>query len=465
MMADIYAKTINDIIKILKDNDQEATIRIMLDDYHDYELARALIDMDDTDRDKLYHSLSISKLTEVFEQLDPEDAFKFFEKMSVTTIINIFEFIETDDLVDIIEAIDQKEKQMMYLSMIPTDKRKVIRSYLHFDEDMVGSIMNNNYVQINQNLNVKKAIKAVVEAAPNVEYIHNIYVIDDYHHLVGTLSLKELINKGNQKSTLIKDIMIDNLIFLYPTSEIEDAIELMKNYDFQLLPVISSDHILIGIISFDDTLEAISDESSQDYASLAGLTDVEIDDDESVVSSLKKRLPWLIFLLFVNLITSSIIASYEDELQALTTLAIFMPLILSMAGNSSTQGLGVVIRLFATNRLDKAKPIFKHLLKEFFTGLINGLFIGMGLFVMVLLFNYVSGTPFSESLTFALVIALSVQVALTVATLVGSLIPLIINLFKLDPAAASGPFITTINDILSLIIYFGLATALISTIS
>lgn len=465
MMADIYAKTINDIIKILKDNDQEATIRIMLDDYHDYELARALTDMDDTDRDKLYHSLSISKLTEVFEQLDPEDAFKFFEKMSVTTIINIFEFIETDDLVDIIETIDQKEKQMMYLSMIPTDKRKVIRSYLHFDEDMVGSIMNNNYVQINQNLNVKKAIKAVVEAAPNVEYIHNIYVIDDYHHLVGTLSLKELINKGNQKSTLIKDIMIDNLIFLYPTSEIEDAIELMKNYDFQLLPVISSDHILIGIISFDDTLEAISDESSQDYASLAGLTDVEIDDDESVVSSLKKRLPWLIFLLFVNLITSSIIASYEDELQALTTLAIFMPLILSMAGNSSTQGLGVVIRLFATNRLDKAKPIFKHLLKEFFTGLINGLFIGMGLFVMVLLFNYVSGTPFSESLTFALVIALSVQVALTVATLVGSLIPLIINLFKIDPAAASGPFITTINDILSLIIYFGLATALISSIA
>jgi len=456
---------IDEIMDILNQEQSESISRDLLDNYHDYEIAKAMFYMDNSLLEKLYHVLPIASLTDVFEQLDPEEAFAYFEKMPVTTIINIFDRIETDDLVDIIELIDDKEKQMIYLSMIPSNKRKVIQSYLHFDEDMVGSIMNNNYIKIDENLNVKKAIKAVVEAAPDVEYIHNIYVVDDYGHLVGALSLKELINKGNRKSTAIKDIMNENLIYLYPTTEIEDAIEMMKNYDFQLLPVISSDKILIGIISFDDTLEALSEESSQDYASLAGLTDVEISDKETVWSSLKKRLPWLVFLLFVNLITSSIIASYETELQALTTLAIFMPLILSMAGNSSTQGLGVVIRLFAKNQLNQSQSIYKHLIREFLTGFINGLFVGLGLFLMVVLFNYVRGVAFSESMEFALVIALSVQVALTVATLVGSVIPLVINVLKIDPAAASGPFITTVNDILSLIIYFGLATAFISNLN
>lgn len=463
-MSDFIHQTDQDIIKILTDNDITSDIQNLLDDYHDYEIAKAMPNLEKDALDKLYRSLSINKLTEVFEQLEPEDAFSYFESMNVTTIINIFDHFETDDLVDIIQCIEDEEKQMMYLSMIPPKKRKIINSYLHFDEDMVGSIMNNNFVKIDQSLTVKKAIKAVVDAAPDVEYIHNIYVVDDYNHLVGTISLKELMNQGHLKSTIIKDIMVDNLIFLYPTTEIQDAIELMKNYDFQLLPVISTDNLLIGIISFDDTLEALSDESSQDYASLAGLTDVEITEDERVLTSLKKRLPWLIFLLFVNLITASIIASYETELQALTTLAIFMPLILSMAGNSSTQGLGVVIRLFATNQLNQSQSIIKHLFKELLTGLINGLFVGLGLFLMVLVFNYFKGIAFSQSLQFALVIGLSVQIALTVATLIGSIIPLMINLLKIDPAAASGPFITTVNDIVSLIIYFGLATAFISSL-
>ena len=385
--------------------------------------------------------------------------------MNVTTIINIFDLIETDDLVDIIENIEDKEKQVLYLSMISPKKRKVIHSFLHFDEDMVGSIMNNNFAKVNANMTVKKAIKAIVDIAPEVEYIHNIYVVDEKNHLVGTLSLKELINKGNEKTTLIRDIMVENLIYLYPTTEIEEAIEIMKNYDFQLCPVVNSDLLLIGIISFDDTLEAMNEESTADYASLAGLTDVDIKEDETVFSSLKKRLPWLMILLFVNLITSSIITGYEKELQTLTTLAIFMPLILNMAGNSSTQGLGVIIRLFAKNQLKQKRMIIKHLFKELLTGMINGLFVGVGLFLLVLLFNLIRGESFDTGLNFALVIGLSIQLALIVATLAGSLVPLLMNSLRIDPATASGPFITTINDILSLLIYFGLATALISGLS
>lgn len=456
---------IQDIIDILEKNDDFKYINEILDKYHHYEIAKVITDLDDDLLNKIYSSLNVLKLTDIFEELSPEDAFLLFEKMDLTTLINVLEHIETDDLVDIIEHIDDEEKQVIYLSMIPNKKRKIIKSYLHFDEDMVGSIMNNNFAKIYEDMTVKKAIKAVVDIAPSVDYIHNIYVVNKDNVLVGTLSLKELIHNGNDKSALIKDLMIEKMVYLNPVTNIEDAIELMKNYDFQLMPVVNSDHKLIGIISFDDTLEALNIESSSDYASLAGLTDVEISEDESVFSSLKKRLPWLVVLLFVNLITSSIISGYEAELQTLTTLAIFMPMILDMAGNSSTQGLGVIIRLFATNQLKTKKSIVKHLLKELLTGFINGLVIGIGLFLMVILINFIKGQAFSEGLNFAFVVALSIQLALFVATFTGSFVPLLINALKIDPATASGPFITTINDIISLLIYFSLATSLIAGLS
>jgi len=455
----------NQVIKILRDNHDLKYINVLLEDYHHYEIGKVMINLEDELFEKLYQSLPLVKLTEVIESLSPEDAFMVFEKINITTLINILDYIETDDLVDIIEVIEDKDKKINYLSLIPSQKRKIIKSYLHFDDDMVGSIMNNNFVKINENMTVKKAIRSVVDQAPVVEYIHNIYVVDRYNTLVGTLSLKELINKGNEKSVLIRDVMVENLVYLYPTTNVEESIELMRNYDFQLLPVVNTDHKLIGIISFDDTVDAMNEESSADYASLAGLTDVEITSDETVFSSLKKRLPWLVILLFVNLITSSIISGYEEELQTLTTLAVFMPLILNMAGNSSTQGLGVIIRLFATNQFKQKGQILKHLTKELFTGIINGIIVGIGLFILVLLFNFMKGTEFQAGLNFAFVISLSISLALIVATLAGSLVPLFINSMKIDPATASGPFITTINDIISLLIYFGLATTLITGLS
>lgn len=464
-MEDVNTALLNEIKSILINENKADVINQKLAKFHSYEIAKILLDLDPLLRTKLYKFLSILDLTEVFEELEPEDAFYLLEEMNVTIIINVFESMETDDLIDIIELIEDKDKRLNYLSLIEPKKRKTIKTYLNFDEDLVGSILNTNLVKISVNLTISEAIKKVVEAAPDVEYIHNIYVVDDDNHLLGTISLKELINKGNEKHMAVESIMVTNLVYLLPTTDLEEAIELMKNYDFQLLPVINNNNELIGIVSFDDIVEVLNEESQSDYANLAGLTDVNIEEDETVFSSLKKRLPWLVILLFVNLITSSIITNYEKELQALTTLAVFMPLILNMAGNSSTQGLGVIIRLFATNQLKTKKNILNHLFKEFLTGLINGLIIGVGLFILVILFNFIRGEVFLEGLNLAFVISLSISIALIVATLAGSLVPLIINALKIDPATASGPFITTINDILSLLIYFGLATAFITTLT
>jgi magnesium transporter len=455
----------NEIISLINSNENDDILREKLDIYHEYEISKALLIMNLEERKKLYQLIPIRKLTEVFEDLTPEEAYYILKDTSIEIVVNVFKEMETDDLTDIIQAIDDKEDQITYLSLIDASKRVLIKSLITFDEDLVGSIMNNDFVAISKDLTVKKAIKEVVKIAPEIEFIHNIYIIDEFKKLEGAMSLKELISAGYDQSQKIEDLMSVNLIYVTPSTPIEDAIEIMKNYNFLLLPVVDKYQKLIGIVSFDDILEALNLESDEDYSSLAGISDVQVDDNETVFTTIKKRLPWLVILLFINLITSSIIIGFEDELKLLPTLAIFMPLILNMAGNSGTQSLGIIIRLFATNQLESKKEVFKHLLNELLTGLVNGVVIAIGLFLMVIVFNFIKGQDFTTGLSFALVVALSINIALVVATLAGAIVPLVINALKIDPAVASGPFITTINDILSLLIYFSLASILIATLA
>lgn len=454
----------NEIILLLNEEENLDVLKEKLDDYHDYEIAKTLLLMDTNLRKKLFNILPIRKLTEVFEELDPEDAFSILQETSLSVIVRIFRDMETDDLVDIISAIDDKDDRITYLSLIDVNKRLTIKSLLDFEQGLVGSIMNNDFIAINKNFTVKKAIKTVVNLAPEIEFIHNIYIIDEAGVLEGAMSLKELISAGYDQSQLIEDLMSTNLKFVTPSTPVEEAIEIMRNYDFLLLPVVDKHQKLIGIVSFDDILETLSEESAEDYSSLAGLSDVDVDEKETVFSTIRKRLPWLIILLFINLITSAIITGYEEQLQLLPTLAVFMPLILNMAGNSGTQSLGIIIRLFATNQLNHKKSILRHLLIEFLTGLVNGFVIAIGLFLMVIVFNLIRGQDLANGFNFAFVVALSINIALIVATLAGAIVPLMINSLKIDPAVASGPFITTINDILSLLIYFGLASLLITSL-
>jgi len=461
-MSEIYKidKYMDEIINILESEQDITKKREQIDEYHDYELAKALQVMTKNTRNVLYEVLESKALADVFEELTPEDAFLILEATSLSVITKIFKEMEVDDLVDIIDITEDEEDRITYLSLIEVNKRIVVKKLIDFDDALVGSIMNNSFIEVHKTDTVKQAIKKVVEAAPNTEYINNIFVTEN-DKLIGALSLKELINAGNDQTKPVEDLMSENLIYVKVSSKNEDALVLMQNYGFQLLPVVDKYKKLIGIISFDDMIDTLKDESEQDYSSLAGISEVSVDEKETVWETIKKRMPWLVVLLFISLITSSIISNYENALLILPTLSIFMPLVLNMAGNSGTQSLGIVIKLFAKNELDDKKSILKHLLNEFLTGVVNGFLIAIAVFAMVMVFNLVRGADMQEGLRFAIVIALSINIALIVSTVAGTVIPLIINIFKLDPAVASGPFITTINDILSLLIYFGLATLLI----
>lgn len=448
------------ILESVLDTDEK---RNQLDLFHDYELAQSLLEMDERQRLTFYSLFSDSQLAQIIAQLPPLEVIPLLQNMSKKLLMSMLNQMQTDDLVDIIESIEPEEDRLVWLAYISPKRRNEVLGLLDFDPALVGSIMNPNFIAIKRADTVKSAIKKMVDQAPYTEFINNLFVLEE-GRLVGVLSLKEIISAGHRPTDLIEDIMTTNIITVTPWTSNEEAIELMKNYDFLLLPVVDQKRKLLGIIAFDDMFEALNKESDEDYSKLAGLTEISIDEDrENVFSSVRKRMPWLVILLFVNLITSSIITGFEGVLTLIPTLALFMPLILNLAGNTGTQSLGIIIRLFATNQLETRKDVYKHLFKEFLTGLVNGVIIAIMLFVLVIVMRMIQGIAFVEVLPFASVIALSISVSLIVATLAGALVPLLISLFKADPAVASGPFITTINDIISLLIYFGLASLLLAS--
>ncbi len=453
---------IKSIIDIVKRDIPIEQKRELLDEYHNFDLAESLLEMTPSQRKIFYACFTPKFLADIFEQLDPSNVVVLFRQMSLVDVGKIINFMEVDDLVDVMQEFTDRNENIKYLGLLDITKRSEIKQLIDYDDTVVGSIMNTKFVELTPDMTVKQAIKTMVKMAADIEFINVLYVVEN-QKLVGAISLKEIISAGNTPDKLISELMSVNLITVTPETKNEEAIFLMQNYDFLLLPVVDEEFDIIGIVSFDDMFETMNYESDMDYSRLAGVTDVTIDEDtENVVSSVKKRIPWLIILLFINLITSGIVTGYESILTAIPTLALFMPLILNMAGNTGTQSLGVIIRLFATNQLTEKKDILKHLFREFLTGVVNGLLIGILLFGLVLAIKLLDGNSLIDAVSFSKVISISIAVSLSAATLAGAGIPLIMKLIKVDPAVASGPFITTVNDIIALLIYFGLATLMLS---
>ncbi|MDD3126728.1 MAG: magnesium transporter [Candidatus Izemoplasmatales bacterium] len=453
-----------EILSILHSDSSPENKISLLDEYHDYELSQTLLAMTHDDRHRFFLLFKPDVIANIIAQLAPHDVIPILNEMHLSDAGKILNEMQGDDLVDLLQAFASRDERVTFLSLINIEKRNSIKRMIDYDETVVGSIMNNNYVEIDSASTVKAAIKTLVQSAPKVEFVNNIYITEN-HLLTGVLSLKEIISAGNQPDRPIADIMTINLISVFPTTPKAEAIQLMKDYDFYLLPVIDHERMLLGVISFDDITEAIDTESDTDYAKLAAVSDITINEDaETVFTTVKKRFPWLIVLLAFDLGTSSIVAGFGATLTALPMLALFMPLILNMAGNTGTQSLGVIIGLFSRNKLNEKKTIWQHLLKEMLVGIFDGLVIGILLFAMVLGIKTVGGSTFSEAFPFALVIGTAIAVALAVSTLSGAVVPLIVKLFKIDPAVASGPFITTIDDIVALVIYFGLAILMLGNL-
>jgi magnesium transporter len=436
-------------LQTLLQNDDIAPFREAFLDMHTYEQANFFIDQDETMRGRIYGYLSPSEFAEIIESMEFEDTPEYFTEMDPQYSSAILAELPADDAADIFNLLD-KEEAVSFLTRMEHDSAEDIKSLLDYEEKTAGSIMTTEFIAIYDTHTAEQAMQLLKKEAPDAETIYYLYVINDEKKLVGVLSIRDLIIADDK--TLIRDIMSEKVVTVSVARDQEEVAQLFRDYDFLAAPVVDFQNHLLGIITVDDILDVMEEEASEDYSLLAGVSDEERHTD-TAFDAAKKRLPWLIILLFLGLITASLIGQFEETLNQAAVLAIFMPLIAGMAGNSGTQSLAVAVRGLATGDYEKQGKL-RWILRELGTGVITGATSGAVITIVIYIWQ--------QNLVLGLLVGISIMGSLIVATLAGAFIPMLMHRLNIDPAVASGPFITTLNDIISILIYFGLATSFMS---
>lgn len=402
-------------------------------------------------RKVMYHYLSPKELAEIFElsEIDDEDYKKFLQEMDSTYAADMFANMFADNAVDVLNELD-KAQVVSYLTLMDQDAAEEIKALLHYEEFTAGSIMTTEYVVIPQDSTVRSAMTILRNAAPNAETIYYVFVVDDDERLTGVVSLRDLIIA--HEDTFIHSIMNDRVVSVLVSEDQEDVARMIKDYNFLAVPVVDFQQHILGIITVDDIIDVLDEEASDDYSKLAAVSDMNTFDKNSF-SAAKKRLPWLLILLVLGMLTANLIGAFEATIEKVALLAAFIPLIAGTAGNSGTQALAVAVRGIATRDIEDESK-FKLLLREAGTGLMTGFMCAI--FVVGLIYIW------KQEFLLGLLVGAAILVSIFVATISGSFIPLFMHKMKVDPAVASGPFITTLNDLISTLIYLGLATMFIS---
>ena len=365
----------------------------------------------------------------------------------------VLSLMEVDDAVDVLDEVDDATKKQV-VDMLPEDAGNDIQMILSYEEDEMGSRMTTNYIAIRRGIDIRQAMRELVSQAGENDNIGTVYVLDESNKYYGAIDLKDLI-VARENDTL-ESIINTTYPFVTDHEKIEDCIDELVDYAEDSIPVLSETKELLGVITAQDVVEAVDDEMGEDYAKLAGLTDEE-DLRETTKESMKKRLPWLIILLFLGMGVSSVVGAFEAVVAVLPIVMCFQSLILDMAGNVGTQSLAVTIRVLMDENLTGKQKL--HLVwKEMKVGFVNGLLLGFLAFVFIGI--YIACFKHNAWLHAFLIsgcVGVSLMVAMVISSLVGTLIPIFFHKIKIDPAVASGPLITTVNDLVAVVTYYGLA--------
>lgn len=334
------------------------------------------------------------------------------------------------------------------------NKRYLEKTWISYEEDEIGSYMTNDYVCIRDGLSIRQAMSELVRQAGTHDNIMTLYVADENNRLIGAIDLKKLIIARENDN--LDDIIIRSYPYVTEYEKVEDCMERIIAYAEDSIPVLNDDQKLLGVITSEDMIEIVDNEMGEDYARLAGLT-AEEDLTETTVQSMKKRLPWLIALLFLGMLVSSVVGVFEGVVAAVPLVICFQSMVLDMAGNVGTQSLAVTIRVLMDENISGREKILL-LLKEAKIGLLNGSFLGMLAFVLLGVYIHLSkGYEWMGAFAVSGCVGIALVVAMVVSSLVGTLIPMFFHKIKIDPAVASGPLITTVNDLVAVVTYYGLA--------
>ncbi|MDT2739384.1 MULTISPECIES: magnesium transporter [Enterococcus] len=413
---------------------------------HIYEQGQFYQSLTSQERHRMYGYLSPKELADMFDVIEEDDEHMtdYLSEMRPGYAAAMLAEMYTDNAVDLLNTLDKKAVNK-YLSLMDKEDASEIKELLHYEDDTAGSIMTTEFVSIVANQTVRSAMYVLKNEADVAETIYYIYVVDQENHLVGVISLRDLI--VNEDDTMIQDIMSERVISVHVGDDQEDVAQTFRDYDFLALPVTDYDDHLLGIVTVDDIIDVIDDEAASDYSGLAGVNVEEV--SENPVKAASRRLPWLITLLFLGMATATLISHYEKLVSEASILAVFISLITGTAGNAGTQSLAVAVRRLAIND-DKESSFVKTVISEVLTGLVTGFITGLTIFIIVAVWKH------NPILGF--VIGMAMMCAITVANLAGSFIPMLMDKLGFDPAVASGPFITTLSDLTSVLIYFNIAS-------
>ncbi|WP_430603489.1 magnesium transporter MgtE [Enterococcus sp. DIV0724b] len=425
---------------------QMAEFRELFLTLHIYEQGQFYQSIDEADRKQIYSYLSPKELADMFDVIeeDNENMKDYIAEMRPSYAAEMLSEMYTDNAVDLLNMLDKSQKAK-YLSLMSTEDAGEIKELLHYEDDTAGSIMTTEFVSIVANQTVRSAMYVLKNQADVAETIYYVYVVDQENHLVGVISLRDLI--VNDDDTMISDVLSERVISVHVGDDQEDVAQTIRDYDFLALPVTDYDDHLLGIVTVDDIIDVIDDEAASDYSGLAGVNVEEV--SENPIKAASKRLPWLITLLFLGMSTATLISHYEELVSEASILAVFISLITGTAGNAGTQSLAVAVRRLAVSD-EKDNNFGRLILSEVLTGLVTGAVTGVAIFIVVGIWQH--------NFPLGFVIGMAMLCAITVANLAGSLIPMLMDKLGFDPAVASGPFITTLSDLTSVLIYFNIAS-------
>ncbi len=452
---DVEMTAVESIVQLMHSGNSPKVIRERLLDFHANDIADALDELRPNERAILYRLMEFEDLSDVMEYSDHAD--KYLEEMNPKKASDILANMEPDTAVDLLKNTDSRSKSV-WLALMDEVHRNNIQRLASYDEDIIASRMTTNFITLASSLTIKEAMNSLVRQAEDHDNISRLYVVDDKGIYYGEIDLKDLILA--RQTTPLEDIVTTEYPYVYADEKIEDCLERLKDYSEGSIPVLSDDNRILGVITAQDIIEVVDEEMGEDYAKLAGLT-AEEDLEEPLFDSIKKRLPWLVLLLLLGLLVSSVVGMFETVVAALPLIMSFQSMILDMSGNVGTQSLGVTIRVLMDEQLT-TKDKVHFVLKEMRVGLVNGLilgtlaFLGVGLFVMV-----VKGYAPSAAFAVSGCVGASLVAAMLISSAVGTLIPLFFKSLGIDPAVASGPLITTITDLVGVVTYYGLSWLLL----
>lgn len=444
-----------EILKIIRSSSDNEELLDKISDYHENDIAEAFELLSENERKKLYPVLGAEQVAEIFTYIEDPD--RYIGELDIDKAALVISYMDSNDAVDVLDELDESTKDRL-VGLLDAESSRDIKMIQSYSEDEIGSMMTTNFVVIKNTLTIRQAMRELVKQAGENDNISTVYVTDDEDKFYGAIDLKDLIVARENDS--LEDIISTSYPYVRDKEIVSECIEQIKDYAEDSIPVVTDEQMLIGVITSQDIVELVDDEMGEDYAKLAGLTSEE-DLQETSLESIKKRLPWLVILLFMGMGVSSVVGIFETVVAVLPIVMCFQSLILDMAGNVGTQSLAVTIRVLVDENLTSKQKM--HLvIKEMKVGFLNGMLLGVLAFMFIGLYVWIfKKNAVWSAFAISGCVGFSLMVAMVISSLVGTLIPMFFHKIKIDPAVASGPLITTVNDLVAVVTYYGLAWLLL----